>query len=65
MEAVKTYYTAREAADVIGVSYRLILKWIGTGELECSRIGENDMIRVSAEQIHEFMENHKAEKAGA
>lgn len=59
MEAVKTYYTAREAADIIGVSYRLILKWIADGELTCYWIGDNNMIRISSEQIDNFMENHK------
>lgn len=62
MEAVKTYYTAREAADVIGVSYRLILKWIADGELTCYRIGDNGMIRISNEQISEFLENHEIVK---
>ncbi len=53
------YYTAREAATIIGVSYRLILKWISEGQLKCYRIGGNGMIRVSNEQIREFLENHE------
>ena len=59
MEATQKYFTARETASIIGVSYRLILKWIGDGELECHRIGDNEMIRVSYEQITRFMAKHK------
>ncbi len=53
------YHTAKEAATIIGVSYRLILKWIAEGQLKCYRIGGNDMIRISDGQIREFLENHE------
>ena len=59
MEVTQKYYSAREAADVIGVSYRLILKWIADGELKCYWVGDGSMIRISPEQIHEYMENHQ------
>ena len=60
MEAITPkYHTAREAAEILGVSYRLILKWIQDGELKCSRIGDNNMIRISNEQITEFFKNHE------
>ena len=63
MEAIQyKYHTAKTAANIIGVSYRLILKWINSGELKCSRIGENNMIRISDEQIHEFMTSHEIVK---
>lgn len=64
MEAITPkYYTARDAADIIGVSYRLILKWIQDGELNCYRIGDNGMIRISNEQITEFLKNHEIVKS--
>ena len=60
MEAITPkYHTARDAAEIIGVSYRLILKWINDGELKCYRIGDNGMIRISNEQITEFLGNHE------
>ncbi len=63
MEAItQKYHTARDAAEIIGVSYRLILKWIQEGELNCYRIGENGMIRISNEQIHDFLSNHEIVK---
>ena len=62
MEAIPKYHTARHAADIIGVSYRLILKWINDGELQCYRIGDNKMIRISDEQISKFLENHEIVK---
>ena len=62
MEVTQKYQTARHAANIIGVSYRLILKWINDGELQCYRIGENKMIRISDEQISRFLENHEIVK---
>lgn len=62
MENTQRYHTAREAADIIGVSYRLILKWISEGELNCYRIGDNNMIRISNDQISEFLKNHEIVK---
>ena len=63
MEAIQyKYHTAKTAANIIGVSYRLILKWINDGELRCYRIGENKMIRISDEQIQDFLTNHEIVK---
>ena len=62
MDATQKYHSARDAANIIGVSYRLILKWINDGELKCYRIGDNGMIRISNEQISKFLENHEIVK---
>lgn len=59
MDSTQKYYSAREAADIIGVSYRLILKWIGDGELKHYRIGDNNMIRISNDQIQDFLNKHE------
>lgn len=59
MEAQKTLFTPREAASYVGVSYRLILKWIAEGELKCYRIDNGGRIRISTDQIHEYLRNHE------
>lgn len=62
MEAQKTIFTTREAAEYLGVSYRLILKWIDDDELKCYRIDKKNTIRISSDQIHEFLNNHETGK---
>ncbi len=62
MEVTQKYHSAQHAAEIIGVSYRLILKWINDGELKCYRIGDNKMIRISDDQISEFLGNHEIVK---
>lgn len=59
MEALKTLFSPKEAASYVGVSYRLILKWIADGELKCYRIDDSGRIRISTDQIHEYLRNHE------
>lgn len=65
MEAQKTIFTPREAAEYLGVSYRLILKWIDDDELKCYRIDKKNSIRISSDQINEFLKNHETERVTA
>ena len=63
MEATKQILTPKEAAEYVGVSYREILDWIKSGELKCYRIGDgNWYIRISIDQIHEYLKNHEIGK---
>ena len=64
MEAQKTLYTPREAAEYLGVGYRAILDWIDKGELQCYRIGAGKWhIRISMEQIQDYLDSHKTERS--
>ena len=65
MEEQKKIYTPKEAAEYLGVSYRLILKWIEDEELKCYRIDKKNTIRISSEQIHEYLKNHETGKVTA
>jgi len=61
----KQIFTPKEAAEYLGVSYRLILKWIEDEELKCYRIDKKNTIRISADQIHEYLKNHETGKVTA
>lgn len=62
MAEKETLYTVQEVAKRFSVSYRAILDWIASGEMECYRVGNaNAVLRISESQIQEYLENHKTE----
>lgn len=66
METQKTLFTPREAAEYLNVGYRAILNWIDKGELKCYRIGNGEWyIRISLDQINEYLRNHSTERGEA
>jgi len=38
------YYTTREAAQIMRVSYKTILRWIASGKIKAKRIGHKWLI---------------------
>lgn len=50
---------ASEAAQMLGVSVRLIRKLIGNGTLPAVRIGR--LVRIPASDVHSFVESRRAE----
>ncbi len=54
--------TPKEAAEYLRVKQRTIYKFIDTGELGCYKIGEGRDIRISMEQIEEYLKRHEKKK---
>ena len=54
--------TPKEAAEYLRVRPRTIYKFIDNGELGCYKIGEGRDIRISMEQIEEYLKRHEKKK---
>lgn len=62
MDEREILMTPQEAADYLGVTYRVILKWIGDGELSCYRIGDGRSIRIGLGHIRNYLKDHEVVK---
>lgn len=55
----ETILTVPEAAEYLGVTKRIIWKWIQNGSLGCYRIGDGRTIRVGTSHLQEYLKNHE------
>lgn len=56
------FFTPKEAAEYLRIKQKTIYKFIADGELRCYKIGVGRDIRISIEQIEEYLERHEEKK---
>lgn len=52
MKFTQDYYTAKEAAGILGVHYQSIMNWVRNGKLRAFKAGR--VWRISKEALEEF-----------
>ena len=55
----ETILTVPEAAEYLGVTKRVIWKWIQDGKLGCYRIGDGRSIRIGTSHLQEYLKKHE------
>lgn len=51
------FYTMKQIADMLNVHTNTVQKWISSGKLTHYKIGQS--VRVSKEDLHSFLDDHK------
>lgn len=59
MEAKEILMTPKEAADYLQVRYRVVLRWISEGKMDCYRIGDGRSIRIGWNHIQKYLKDHE------
>ena len=59
MDEKEILMTPQQAAEYLGVNYRVILRWISDGQLSCYRIGDGRSIRIGINHIREYLKDHE------
>ena len=61
IEGVK-FYTTLETAEILGVTYQTVLKYVSLGRLRAHKIGRDTLITYKS--LHEFLEDPEKSKPG-
>jgi len=59
----ENYYTLKDIAERLQVSYRTVYRWVRAGKLPAYKFGTE--WRVKESDLREFIERHRASEAGA
>ena len=57
-------YTRKEAADALRIGLRTLDRWLAEGRIQCYRLGTGSKapVRISEEQLAEYLANSQNEK---